>query len=168
MKVINVVVIGGVLVLTGKYLLSLRRAEKEVVIATTGKKDKISIQGISVLIRYNIKNPTQGVMRMTPPLLKLIVNGNLVASSNMQMIDIPEDARDKSGKIIIRAFQETGEIETRILIPWVNLLFLGPDLIARLKNADKNTQITIKVETISQVFTLVGSFPYEQTITFKV
>ena len=168
MKAVKYIVIGGAIVLTGKYLLSLNRAQKKVVIVTTGKKDKISAQGISILIKYNIKNPTNATMRMSPPLIKLSVNGKLIGTSNMQLIDIPADVRDKSGKIIIRAFNETGNIETRVLIPWMSLASVGSDIIKRLQSSDKKDQITITVETLSQIFSLVGNFPYEETTTIKL
>lgn len=168
MKAVTILIVGGAIVLTGKYLLSLNRAQHKIVIVTTGKKDNISVQGISVLVRYNIKNPTNANMRMTPPLIKLMVNGKLLATSNMQMIDIPTEVRDKSGKIVIRAFSETGNIETRVLIPWISLASIAPDLIQRIKSSDPKDQITVKVETISQVFSLVGSFPYEESTTMKL
>ncbi len=169
-KAVKVLIIGGavVAVVAGKYLLSLNRAQKKIVIVTTGRKDKISAQGISILIRYNLKNPTNVSMRMTPPLIKLSVNGKLIATSNMQMIDIPANVRDSSGKIIIPASNETGNIETRVLLPWISLASIGPDLIKRFQSTDSKDQITITVETISQVFSLVGSFPYEEKTTMKL
>ncbi len=168
MKAIKYLVIGGAIVLTGKYLLSLNRAQKKIVIVATGKRDKISTQGISILIRYNIKNPTNAAMRMTPPLIKLSVNGKLIGTSNMQLIDIPADVRDKSGKIVIRAFNETGNIEARVLIPWISLATIGGDLIKRFQSTDPKDQITVKLETISQVYSLVGNFPHEETMTIKL
>lgn len=166
----KVLIIGGVatLLITGNYLISLNRAQKKVVIVTTGKKDKISIQGVSVKIRYNIKNPTNAYMRMTPPLIKISVNGKLVATSNMQIIDIPANVRDSSGKIVIRAFQETGNIETVVDIPWIKISAIIPDLLKRWQSSDPKDQINITIETISQVYTLVGSYPYEETTKMKL
>jgi|GEM_PF-3536843 len=163
MKAIKYIAIGGAAFLVGKYLLSLKRAEKQVVIVTTGKKDKITIQGITLLVRYNIKNPTDANMRMTPPLVKLIVDGKLIGTSDMTLIDIPENVRDKTGKIVIRAFKETGNIETRIFIPWINLIPIAPDLVKRLKSSDKKDQISVSVVTNCQLYTPIGNFPYSQT-----
>ncbi|WP_343636302.1 hypothetical protein [Fluviicola sp.] len=168
MKAIKYLVIGGAIVLTGKYLLSLNRAQKKIVIVATGKRGKISAQGISIVIRYNIKNPTKARMTMTPPLIKLSLNGTLIGTSNMQMNDIPADVRDKTGKIIIRAFNETGNIEASVFIPWLNLLTVGGDLIKRFKSTDPKDQITVEVETISQVYSMIGNFPHEETLSIKL
>lgn len=166
----KVLIIGGVatVLITGSYLISLNRAQKKVVIVTTGKKDKISLQGVSIKIRYNIKNPTDAFMRMTPPLIKLSVNGKLVATSNMQIIDIPANVRDSSGKIKIRASNETGIIETIVDIPWIALSAIIPDIMKRWQSTDPKDQINITVETISQVYTLVGNYPYEQKTSMKL
>jgi hypothetical protein len=168
MKLIAYMVIGGAAVLTGKYILSLKRAEKKVVVVTSAKKDKITIQGVTILVRYNIKNPADVTMRMTPPLIKLSVNGKLITTSSMKVIDIPEESRDKSGKIIIGAFKETGDIETRLFIPWISIGMVAPDLIARLKSSDKKDKVSLKIETLSQVYSLIGNFPYEQIQTIKL
>ena len=168
MKVIKYLAVGGAIVLTGKYILSLKRAEKKVVVVTSAKKDSITIQGITLAVRYNIKNPTDANMRMTPPLIKLSVNGSLIATSSMKLIEIPAEVRDQNGKIIIGAFKETGDIETKVFIPWLSLAMVSPDLIARLKSSDKKDKISLKIETLSQVFSLVGSFPYEQIQLIKL
>ncbi len=168
MKVIKYLAVGGAIVLTGKYILSLKRAEKKVVVVTSAKKDSITIQGITLAVRYNIKNPTDANMRMTPPLIKLSVNGSLIATSSMKLIEIPAEVRDQNGKIIIGAFKETGDIETKVFIPWLSLAMVSPDLIARLKSSDKKDKISLKIETLSQVFSLVGNFPYEQIQLIKL
>lgn len=168
MKAIKYLVIGGAIVLTGKYLLSLNRAQQKIVIVATGKRGKISAQGISIVIRYNIKNPTKASMRMTPPLIKLSLNGKLIGTSNMQMNDIPADVRDKTGKIIIRAFNETGNIEANVLIPWISLATVGSDLIKRFQSTDPKDQIMVKLETISQVYSMIGNFPHEETMSIKL
>jgi hypothetical protein len=168
MKAITYIAIGGVIILGGKYILSLKEAERKIVVVVTGKKDKISVQGISIIIKYNIKNPTDTTVRMTPPLVKLSINDKLLATSNMQMIDIPEDVRDKSGKIIIRAFKETGDIASSVSIPWISVAAIAPDLITRLKGNAAKDQITLKIEVLAKVYTLVGSFPYEQISNIKL
>ncbi|MBI1836448.1 MAG: hypothetical protein HYR91_04195 [Flavobacteriia bacterium] len=107
-------------------------------------------------------------MRMTAPLITITVNGKQVATSSMQQIDIPEESRDDSGKIVIRANNETGDIQTEVMIPWIGLATIAPDLIARFQNPDTGGKTTIKVATNCRVYTLVGSFPYEQISTIKV
>jgi hypothetical protein len=168
MKVLTFIVVGGAVVLGGKYLLSLKRAEQKVVIVPRVKKDKITIKGISLKLFYNIKNPTNAFMRMAPPLIKISVNGSLLTSSNMKLIEIPQEVRDPSGKISIRPFKETGEIETLVFIPWSTLALISPDLITRLKSDDKKDKLAVEIETLSQVFTPLGNFPYESTQKLKI
>lgn len=168
MKAIKYLAIGGGIFMIGKYLLSLDQVQKRVVIGASGKVEKFTALGLSLILRYNIKNPSTGNLRMTPPLIKLSIAGNLIATSNMQVIDIPEDVRDKSGKIMIRPFAETGNIETRILIPWLSLVGIAPDLLKRIQSKDIKDKIKITVETLSQAYTLVGSFPYRSLSAFKL
>lgn len=168
MKVIKLIAIGGAIYFGGRYLYSLNRAKEKVVIVVSGAKDKITLQGVSILIKYNIKNPTSASMRMTPPLIRLSLEGKQIATSNMQLVDVPEKYRDSSGKILIKAFEETGEIITRLMIPWLSLLSITPDVVKRLKSTDPKDKIELKVETTSQIFTLVGQFPYEVNSSIKL
>jgi hypothetical protein len=169
MKALTVIAVGSALLLTGKYLFSLNKAQDKIIIVVSGKVYKISAQGVTLIIKYNIKNPTRSTMRMTAPLITLTVNGKQVATSNMQLIDIPEASKDLSGKIVIRPNNETGDIQTEVMIPWIGLANIAPDLIARFQHPDENAKkITVKVGTNSVVYTLVGSFPYEQTSIIKV
>jgi hypothetical protein len=168
MKALTLVALGGGAFLIGKYLLSLKHAEQKVVVTTTAKRDKITAQGINISVRYNIKNPTAGFMRMSAPLIKFIVDGKLLASSSMKLIDIPEPVRDKEGRIYIRPFSETGEIETKVLIPWLGLASVAPAFIDRLQSTDPKDKVKITVETVSQVFMPVGSFPYFEAMHFAL
>ncbi len=168
MKALTYVVIGGALLLTGKYLYDINNSQYKIVIVVTGRPDTIRAQGVTIVVNYNIKNPTGATMRMTPPLIRLMLNGKQVATSSMQQVDIPESSRDASGKIIIKANAETGDIATRITIPWIALLSIAPDLVTRFKNPDPKNKITMKVVVACRVYTLVGSFPYDQTSTIKL
>jgi hypothetical protein len=168
MKALPYIIIGGSILVVGKYIQSLKRAEKQVVLTVTGKKESVTLQGVSVLIKYNIKNPTDAKLRMVAPLIKMMINNKVIASSSMSLIDIPTEVKDKSGKIIIRPFKETGEIQTRVLIPWLTLLTISPDIVKRFKSNEAKDKITINVETLSQVYTAVGSFPYKSNSIIKV
>ena len=169
MKAFTVIAIGGALFLTGSYLYKINQAQYKITIVVSGKVHKISAQGVTLIIKYNIKNPTGSTMRMTAPLITITVNGKQVATSSMQQIDIPEESRDESGKIVIRANNETGDIQTEVMIPWIGLASIAPDLITRFQSTDpKKAKTTIKVATNCRVYTLVGSFPYEQVSTIKV
>lgn len=168
MKTFTILAIGGAALLAGRYLYGINKSQYKIVLTVTGRIHKVTAQGVSLMIRYNIKNPTTSAMRMTPPLIRITVNGKQIATSNMREIDIPESSRDSSGKILIRANRETGDIESEIIVPWVGLLAVAPDLVSRFQNADGKNKIALKVETQSRIYTLLGVFPYEQTSTIKV
>ena len=152
----------------GRYLLSLSRAGNKIVTTVSGQKDQITAQGIGVKVKYNIKNPTKAKIKLTPPLIKLTVNGKLLASSTMQQVDIPEAVRDEKGRIKIEAFKETGEITSTILVPWLSVIGIGPQLMSRLQSNDPNEKVKIEVETISQIYTKVGDYPYEDKTTIQL
>lgn len=168
MNSIALLSVTGALLLAGNYLYKLNKSQSKIVLVVTGAVEKISAQGVILLMKYNIKNPTSATMKMSPPLITLSVNGKQVATSDMQAIDIPEDARDDSGRIVIRATSETGQIHSRVMIPWIGLAMVAPDLIARFQNRDGKTKIAVKVVSQARVYTLVGNFPYEQISNLNV
>ncbi len=167
MKTFSILAIGGLVLAAGRYLLGINNSQYKMVLAVGGKIHKLSAQGVILKVNYNIKNPTTSTMRMSPPLIRITLNGKQVATSNMRTIDIPEESRDND-RIIIRANQETGAIESEVLIPWYSLIGVAPDLVMKLMNQDGKTKLTIKVETQARIFTLFGAFPYEQNTTIKV
>lgn len=168
MKAYAIIAIGGAVVLTSAYLYGINKAQDKIAIVISGRVHKLSAQGVTVVISYNIKNPTASTMRMTPPLIKISVNGKQLAVSSMDQIDIPESSRDDSGKIVIRANKETGNIESSIMVPWISLASLAPDLVTRFQNQDSKNKISVQVGINLNVYTLVASFPYEQTSTIKL
>ena len=167
MNAIKYIAIGIGTFFGGKYLLSLNRARHKILTIVTAKRDKINAQGISVLLSYNIKNPTRANMKMRAPLIKLLFNGKLLASSTMQAVDIPQSVKDADGRIVIKAFKETGQITTKIQIPWLSVLSVSPQLLTRLQSQDAN-KIKLEIETLSQVYTLAGDYPIEETTTIEL
>lgn len=167
MKTFAFIAIGGLALAAGSYLYGLNKSQYKIVLVVGGRIHKLSAQGVVLKVIYNIKNPTNTTLRMSAPLIRITVNDKQVATSNMRAIDIPEEARD-ADKIVIRSNKETGEIESEVIIPWISLLAVAPDLVSKLQSQDGKTKLTIKVETQSQVYTLFGAFPYEQTTTIKV
>jgi len=167
MKAFTVIAVGGALVLVGNYLMGINKSQYKIALVATGRVQKISVQGVTLLVQYNIKNPTAATMRMSAPLIKISVNGKQVATSNMQTADIPDAARD-GDKIVIRANTETGAIGSELVIPWIALASIAPDLVTRLKNPNGKNKTSIRVDTLCRIFTNVGSFPYESTSIIKV
>ncbi len=168
MNTIKYIAIGIGTFLGGKYLLSLNRARHKILTIVTAKKDKINAQGISVLLSYNIKNPTSANVKMRAPLVKLLFNGKLLASSTMQVVEIPQSVKDAEGRIVIKAFKETGQISTKIQIPWLSVLSISPHLLTRLQNQDSSEKIKLEIETISQIYTLAGDYPIEEKTTIEL
>jgi hypothetical protein len=168
MKAIKYIAIGLGSFLGIRYLLGLNRAKDKININVSGQKDSITAQGITLLVKYNIQNPTRAKLKLTPPLIKLSVNGKLIASSAMQSVEIPQNVKDQSGRIIIEAFKETGIITTKILVPWLAIAAISPTLVTRLQSTDPKDKIKIEVETISQVYTLAGDYPYEDVSTIEL
>lgn len=156
----------GVAIIGGRYLLSLKRASHQIVTTVNGKKGRITAQGISIQLTYNIKNPTRVKMELSAPLIKLFFNGKLLASSTMQYVEIPPLSRTEDGKIKIEAFQETGEISTMITIPWVSVLGISSGLMQRLKSIENKVQLN--VETVTQIFTKAGNFPFNDTTRLEI
>lgn len=170
MKALKYIAVGLGTFFTGRYLLSLGRANKKIVISVSGEKGQISTQGIEILLKYNIKNPSRANLKITPPLIKLLVNEKLVASSSMQSVDIPQQVKDSQGRIQINAYKETGVISTSVLVPWISLLQISPDLMTRLKQASNSdtSKVSISVETLSQAFTPLGDFPVDDKSTVQL
>ena len=94
MKVIKYIAIGLGSFLGLRYLMGLNRAKDKININVSGQKDSITTQGITLLVKYNIQNPTRAKLKLTPPLIKLSVNGKLIASSAMQSVEIPQNVKD--------------------------------------------------------------------------
>lgn len=172
MKALNVILIGGAVFLGGRYLYSLNRASNKVVVQIGGRVHKVSFEGVEVILKYNIQNPTNSSIRMSAPLIKLSHNSKVLASSSMELVEIPEDVRSTNG-IKIKPFKETGIITTSILLPTLSLVGTGANLITLLKNrlnAGSDNQETIKfeIETTATVFTKVGNIPYDDKSIIEI
>jgi len=156
------ILIGGLVFLAGRYLSSLIRTGNQVVTQISGKVDKFSIDGVVVALKYNIKNPTRTSIKIAAPLIKLSYKNKVLASSSMKLVDIPQSVKDDKGRIRILPFKETGEITTRILIPFLSLVGVGADLLTKLKDENPTEKVKFTIDTVSTVFTKIGSYPYEE------
>jgi hypothetical protein len=168
MKAIKYIAIGLGTFFTGRYILSLGRAKKKVITTVSGQRDSITAQGINILVKFNIKNPTRAHMSMTAPLIKLSANGKLLASSTIPTTNIPTEAKDSNGRIKIEAYKETGEITTKILVPWLSVISISPQLLARLQSSDPSDKVKLELETNAQLFTGIANFPYEEKTTLTI
>ena len=168
MKAFKYIALGIGTFFGGRYLLSLSRAGKKMTLSVSGKRSLISAQGINIILNYNIKNPSRANLRIVPPLIKLSINEKLIASSTMQNVEIPESVKDSKGRIEINAFSETGDIEASILVPWVNILSVSPQLLARFQEGEVTNRVKVSIETLSHAFTTIGDFPLDDKTTIEL
>ena len=161
MKAIKYIALGIGAFFGGRYILSLSRASNKAIVSVSGKRGLISAQGINVTLNYNIKNPSRANLKITPPLVKLLINDKLVASSTMQNIEIPDSVKDSKGRININAFSETGNITTSILVPWLSIVTISSDILSRLQSGDTAQKVQVTIETLSHAFTSIGDFPLD-------
>jgi hypothetical protein len=172
MKILKYIVGAGVAFLGGRYLFQLHRAGKKIVVSVGARVHKVTLEGVVVVMNYNIKNPTSSSIEMSTPLIQLAHNGTVLASSSMSLVEVPEESRSAKGRILIRPFKETGTITTSILLPTLSLLGAGAKLLPRLKDrllsgSDENP-ITFEIATTANVFTKIGSYPYDETVTIDI
>ncbi|MBD3638153.1 MAG: hypothetical protein HUJ25_12445 [Crocinitomicaceae bacterium] len=173
-KVLIVIGIGGLAFLGGRYLWQLNRAGEKAAVEVSGRVHKITLNGVEVVLSYNIKNPTNVAIEMAVPLVKLSHRQKVIASSSMSLVNIPEDAKTANGRIRIAPNAETGYIQTSILLPYLSLIGAGSSVITALKNRLNSTgdeeqePVEFEVQTTSTVFTKLGSVPFDdvQTIRF--
>ncbi len=172
MKALKFIVIGGLVYFGGRYLFSLNRAGSKAVVQVGARVHKLAMEGVVVVLKYNIKNPTRASIEMAAPLVKLSYNGKVLASSSMALVEIPEDVRSTNGRIRILPFKETGEITTSITIPYLSLVGAGAVLLARLKNRldpdAEQVKTKFNIETTSTVFTQLGSYPFDDKAVVEV
>ncbi len=168
MKAIKYIALGIGAFFGGRYLLSLSRASNKAIVSVSGKRGLISAQGINVTLNYNIKNPSRANLKITPPLVKLLINDKLVASSTMQNVEIPDSIKDSKGRISINAFSETGNITTSILVPWLSIVTISPDILSRLQSGDTAQKVQVSIETLSHAFTSIGDFPLDDKTTIQL
>lgn len=174
-KAAKILVIGGTavgIIFLGykgyQYVQNLKRIEEQVVITTNARVDKITILGVSLKVDYNIKNPTNAFLKMSAPLIRILIEKRQVATSDMNAVDIPANYRDSQNRIVIKPNQETGNISTSIMIPWVAMAGIAPELLKRLNSSDQTTKTDIEVEIKSTVYTLAGALPYSSSETFQI
>lgn len=168
MKAIKYIALGIGAFFGGRYILSLSRASNKAIVSVSGKRGLISAQGINVTLNYNIKNPSRANLKITPPLVKLLINDKLVASSTMQNVEIPDSIKDSKGRISINAFSETGNITTSILVPWLSIVTISPDILSRLQSGATAQKVQVSIETLSHAFTSIGDFPLDDKTTIQL
>ncbi len=172
MRALKIIGAGVLAILGGRYLWQLSRTGKKAIVEVSGRIHKVTLGGVELVLRYNIKNPTKTSIEMAPPLVSLSYNGNVLASTSMSLVEIPEASRSEKGRIRILPFKETGHITTSILIPYLTVIGAGATLFktlqANLAEESEAEPVKFEVATVSTVFTKVGSFPYDEVTTITL
>lgn len=166
MSALKYLVTGVSAVLLGRYFMRLSRLSNKAVVQLSGRVHKLDFKGVELAVDYNIKNPTSTSIRMSVPLITLDYKGSTLASSSMDATKIPEDSKDRHGRIIIGPNKETGFISTRVLIPLLTIPVLAKDLMFRLN--DKSEKVKFKVKTTATVFTAIKELPYNDEQILEV
>jgi len=172
MKVINDILNNGAVFLDGRFPCSLIRTGNKIVVQIGDRVNKVSFEGVEVILKYNIQNPIYSSINMSTLLMKVSHDGKILVSSSKELVEIPEDVRSTNG-VTIKSFKETGVITMSILLPALSLIGTDVNLITLLKNrliADSETQETIKfkIETTATVFTNVGKIPYDDKSIIEI
>lgn len=172
MKALKMVVIGGLVFLGGRYLFTLSRAGQKAAVDASARVKGVTLEGIGLELRFNIKNPTSSRLEMAAPLIKVLYQGSILASSSLSLVEIPSHVKSPEGRIMIEPYSETGWITTPIKLPFLTLVTAGAGLVTRLKNKldpneDQQT-IVFELETNSTIYTKVGSYPYDEKISVTV
>jgi hypothetical protein len=168
MSAIKYIAIGVGTILGGRYLYTLHRAKNQITTTVRGQKESINAQGVVLQLKYNIKNPTKARIRITPPLVKLSFNTILLASSTMKGVEIPPEVKDAENRIIIAPHSETGEITTRIIIPWLSVVRISSELMRKLQSTDPKEKLQVEIATIAQVYLPTGSYPLDDKTTIEI
>ena len=172
MKALKIIGVGVLAFFGGRYLWQLSRTGSKAVVAVSGRVHKATLEGVEVILKYNIKNPTKTSIEMAVPLIKLSHNGKVLASTSMSLVEIPEDVRSTNGRIKILPFKETGQITTSLLVPYLTVVGAGANLFSilqsRTEEGSDEKPIEFEIETISTVFTKVGSIPYDDKVTVTI
>ena len=171
MKLLKGIAIGGIVILVGRFIYNLKRAENKAAVQVGGRVHKLTTQGVELFIDYNIKNPSESVMEMAIPLITLKYKGALLASSSMTPMILPSGVSvNNAGRIPIGAHSETGVITTKVLIPYLSMVGLGVDLVKligdRIKGGD--TEIKLNSEVNTSIYAGPLTIPYDDVQTLTI
>jgi hypothetical protein len=162
MNLLTKILIGAGAVTGISYLVKLKRTSSEMETIATARIQKLELPGLTkgkggltIRVDVQIKNPTQGSLKIKYPFVKLMYGGSPIGSSQVinKDIEIPSYGEARIEGIMIE-------------IPLLQLLSFGVSALKALKD---NTGIKILVKTISTIELGFRSIPYEKTdpITLK-
>ena len=154
--------------LGGSYLWRLNQLKNKIVTLIVAKRGNADLQGINIVLNYNIKNPTKTSIALKPPFVKVLFEGELIASSQIKETEIPVSVKDTKGRIQVLAFRETGNIPIQIRIPWISVLNISSGLMRKLQSSNPKEKVKMEIETLAQIYTLAGSYPLEEITAIEL
>lgn len=119
------------------YLSGLSRTKAELESVATGMIHSLKLDGLTVRLDVQLKNPTDGSLKIKYPFIKLYHKDSLIGSSKV----IDKD-------IIIKPFGEAVINGIMLNLPATSLLSLGGGFFNLLK---QKQPVTLSVKTISTV-----------------
>jgi hypothetical protein len=137
------------------YLSRLRRTSADLKTVSTVNVFKLGLDGLTLRVDVNIKNPTQTKFAIKFPFVSLNYKGNLLGSSQSVNQDIT-----------IPAYGEAKATQIMIHIPGLKLLTLTGGFFKALQNGEA---LQIDSTTMTTIDLGVKKIPYKKTevITLK-
>lgn len=131
------------------YFSRLNRTNAELETLATAKLHSLKLDGLTIRIDVQIKNPTSSSFKIKFPFVKLVYKDKTIGSSQVvnKDITIPEYGEAKVEAIMIK-------------IPVTGLFSLGDGLFNSLS---QNKAVTIAVKTITTIDLGWKQVPYEKT-----
>lgn len=137
---------GGLALAMGiPYLINLNRLSVELETVTKVSIYKVKLDGVELKIDVILKNPTNGSITIKYPFVKMMSEGKVFATSEVNDQDIN-----------LKEFSQTVLPAIFIKLSWINLATTLPSLLKKLRN---NEPVNIQVKTIT---TINGRIPYSK------
>ena len=147
-------IILGAIVLGIWALSRISHAAIELVTQLRSRVFKIDISNLTLAVDAIIKNPTNTEINIQYPFIKVLYNGNLLASSDL-----------KTEKIYLMPFSQTPINNIQIPISYLYMAGLAPEVVKKIK--DKSYKINLEIEISTRVIFATNNIPYihRQTIS---
>lgn len=140
----------------GAYgLTRLGAASGKIVVQVAARIFKIDISNLTVAIDATIKNPTGMEINIQYPFIKLLHQGNVLASSEL-----------KDEIIKIKPFAQTKISNIKVPISYLYMAGLAPEVLKRVK--DKNHKIEIQIGVETRVVFAGRNIPFSSTQNVKI
>ncbi|MFL5763877.1 MAG: hypothetical protein ACJ77K_08055 [Bacteroidia bacterium] len=141
--------IGAGLVGLFAYVSRLKRSGAELESVATAKIHSLKLDGLTIRIDVQLKNPTQGTFKIKFPFVKVIYKDKVIGSSQVINKDIQ-----------IPSFGEANIEAIMIKIPFTGIFSLGAGIY---KSLTQKQPVPLFVKTITTIDLGWKKVPYEKT-----